>query len=183
MQADAHAPQGRAVTLEEVLDRREARVADRQAWLARFGRPLVSLTLVFPGPQKDTAVSRYLFDEGDAAIGSMLARAGWGVLAKANRRYATGPEGMQAVDAEAEALKRTLVALEDSHPLGRLWDADVIDTAGASVTRRQLGMPARACLLCGEPAHACARAGNHALADLQRAIMDRVDAYRGHLVR
>ncbi len=180
MQDVAHAPEGQPVTLDEVLERREARVVRRQRWLARFGRPLVSLTLVNPGPVKNTSIAHFVFGEGVAAIDWNLAAAGYTVLAKTNGHFVTGPEGMCVVDADAIALKRALIGLEDGHPLGRLWDADVIHASGASVSRRQLGMAPRTCLVCDQPAHACSRAGTHALADLQRAIKERVDAYRSH---
>jgi holo-ACP synthase len=169
---------GVPVSLDAMLERRDARVAGQRSLLARFGRPVVSLTLVNPGPVKDTAQARYVFDRGQAAIGAALAAAGHAVLASEHAFFATGPEALQAVDADPLALKRTLVALEEQHPLGRLWDADVIGPGGKAVSRQQLGLPARRCLICEQPAHACARSGTHPLADLRRAIKDRIDAYR-----
>ena len=167
-----------AVSLQQMLDRREARVAAQQALLARHGRPLAQLTVVSPGPVKDTPDARFVFQQGRQALEALLAGTGLRVLARQQALLATGPEALWAVDGDALELKRQLVALEDGHPLGRLWDLDVLDRDGMGVSRQGLGLPVRTCLLCGQPAHACARSAAHALADLQRAIGDRVDAHR-----
>jgi holo-ACP synthase len=50
------------------------------------------------------------------------------------------------------------VALEQSHPLGRLWDLDVICPQDGHVGRLSLGLHMRRCLVCDEPAHVCSLA-------------------------
>jgi holo-ACP synthase len=179
----AEPPRDAPVDLAAMLDRREARAARQRELCARFGRPVVSLTLVTPGPVKDTAEARWVFAEGRAAIGDRLARHAIGVLADEAECLPTGPEALAVVDADAVTVKRALAALEDDHPLGRLWDADVVDGERGSLTRAELGLPARRCLVCMEPAHACARSRRHPLAELQRAIASRIDAYRSRAAR
>lgn len=171
-------PAGIPVDLAAMLARREARVARRGAVLARHRQPVVSLTLVTPGPVKDTAEARYVFGLAVAAIRALLAGARLPVVDAEEQRLATGPEALFVVAAEPTALKRLLVGLEERHPLGRLWDIDVVDADGQGVGRGVLGLPARACLVCERPAHACARAQCHPLAELQRAIAEKIDAFR-----
>ncbi|HEY8904824.1 MAG TPA: citrate lyase holo-[acyl-carrier protein] synthase [Rhodoferax sp.] len=177
------APSNVSVSLTQMLDRREQRVADQQALLSRFGRPLVQLTLVTPGPVKDTPQSRFVFGQGLAALQQALRLAGHAVLAQQGNYGDTGPEMLMVIDAEPLSIKGTMLQIEEQHALGRLWDVDVLDTSGASVSRQQLGWPARRCLLCDEPAHACSRSGQHALADLQRVIKEKVNAFRSRLGR
>jgi holo-ACP synthase len=176
--AQIHEPSCSPVSLDAMLERRDARAASQRRLLGRFGRAVVSLTLVNPGPVKDTVEARHIFEQGFAAIEQDLGRAGYAVLAREGAGFVTGPEALWVVDADALAVKRALVALEDRHPLGRLWDADVIAPDGRGLSRQQLDLPARRCLICDQPAHACARSGAHALAELQRAIKDKFDAYR-----
>jgi holo-ACP synthase len=171
------------VNLTQMLDRREQRVADQQALLSRFGRPLVQLTLVTPGPVKDTTQARFVFDQGLAAVQQALRLAEHAVLAQQGGYSVTGPEMLMVIDAEPLCIKGNMLQIEEQHALGRLWDVDVLEPSGASVSRQQLGWPARRCLLCDEPAHACSRSGQHALADLQRAIQGKVHAFRSHLGR
>lgn len=169
------------ISLAQMLDRREARFATQQTLLKRFGRTLAQLTLVNPGPVKDTAQARFVFDQGLGALHEALNQAGLPVLAFDGSYFVTGPEMLIVIDAEPLSIKRKLLQIEEHHPLGRLWDVDVIDPTGASVSRQQLGLPARLCLLCDQAAHACARSGAHALQDLQRAVQDKINAYRSNL--
>lgn len=167
------------VHLAQMLARRDARAASQRALLALHQRPLLQLTLVSPGPLKDTALLRALFAQGLSAIQALLAALGLPVLAQQLTSEATGPEALLVVDTDARALKRHLVALEDGHPLGRLWDVDVLDLDGQGIPRSQLGLPARGCLLCDQPAHACARSAAHTLPELQQVIAERWRAYVG----
>jgi holo-ACP synthase len=89
----------------------------------------------------------------------------------------TGIEALYVVDTDAVPLKLAVCELEQSHPLGRLWDMDVFCPAHGRLSRRGLGFPPRRCLICGEPAHACARAQRHPLAELLAAIQETVDGY------
>ena len=168
---------GDPVNLALMLDRRDARVTTQHSLLARFGRPLAQLTLVNPGAVKDTVQSRFVFDLGLGAVQEALRSAGLDVLGYEGSYFVTGPEMLMVVDADAPALKHTLMAIEDQHPLGRLWDVDVINIGGVSLSRKHFGLPARRCLICEHPAHDCARSRQHTLADLHRAVQDRVDAY------
>lgn len=170
-------PHNTAVSLAQMLDRREQRVASQQALLARFGQPLVQLTLVTPGPVKDTAQARLVFEQGLAAVQLALSQAGQQVLAQEGVYLPTGPESLMVIASEPMYLKGLMLQLEEHHALGRLWDVDVINATGASVTRQQLGGSPRRCLVCEQPAHACARSSQHALAEVQHAIQEKIDAF------
>ncbi|EBV0244758.1 citrate lyase holo-[acyl-carrier protein] synthase, partial [Salmonella enterica subsp. enterica] len=89
----------------------------------------------------------------------------------------SGPEWMAAVCAPAMALKQHMSTLEMSHPLGRLWDIDIIDSDGKSLSRRELGHPARPCLICQQDAHLCARGKHHTLDLLLDEIARRIECY------
>lgn len=167
------------VSLQQVLDAREQRVARQNAALARFGKSVLSLTLVCPGPLKDGPPWRFVFAEALAAIDALLAARGWHAVARDEQFQPTGPVAVIAVDAPAHDLKSALASLEDEHPLGRLWDMDVIcPTRGKAISRRDLLLAPRSCLVCGEAAHACARARAHPLEALISVIEGKIDAYR-----
>lgn len=165
------------VSLEQMLQARERRAADQQAALRRYARPVVSLSLVTPGPLKDGSTPRLIFAAALDALDAAFARLDIPLLASCRSLAATGPEALYVVAAPAAAVKRHLIALETAHPLGRLWDIDVICPQAGSLTRRGLGLPPRPCLLCGEAAHACARSRRHSPASLQAVIEERVRGY------
>jgi holo-ACP synthase len=93
----------------------------------------------------------------------------------------TGPEAIYVVDVDAELLKAAAAELEDEHPLGRLWDLDVIAPGQRVLSRKQLGLPARRCLLCERPAFECGRTRRHSLKELIAVIQRIVNSYDGNL--
>lgn len=169
--------QGPVVSLEAMLAAREARVARQAAARAKFGLPLLSLSMVSPGPVKDGAHARQAFAVALAQLDELFLREGWPVHSRECAFAATGPEALYVVDASPIAIKRAAVALENIHPLGRLWDMDVLQPDGGALSRSQLGEAPRRCLVCGEAAHACARSRAHPLEALLCEIDRMIEEY------
>ncbi|HTO67521.1 MAG TPA: citrate lyase holo-[acyl-carrier protein] synthase [Bradyrhizobium sp.] len=161
---------GVAVNLERMLAAREQRAARQSAALARFDKPLLSMTVVMPGPVKDGWLPRRVLAGAVQEVEAVSSARRWGVLSREVLWRETGPEALYVMDADARILKLVTVELEDRHPLGRLWDLDVIAPRLNRLSRRDLGHPARRCLLCGRPAHACSRSRQHPLEELLSTI-------------
>lgn len=170
MDIETYFTQGGPVTLEQMLLAREKRV-ERQQWLIeKWGKPVVSLTMVIPGPVKKSRGAEIIFNAAQEAFKDCCHQQGWTVLECEKHADLTGYEAQMAVDMEdAGMLKRELLTLEENHALGRLWDFDVLGNDG-SVSRGDLGLPPRRCLVCGDMAHACARAKKHTLEELYGAM-------------
>ncbi|BDZ01934.1 putative apo-citrate lyase phosphoribosyl-dephospho-CoA transferase [Escherichia coli] len=119
-----------AVSIPELLVSRDERQARQHAWLKRHPVPLVSFTVVAPGPIKDSEVTRRIFNHGVTALRALAAKQGWQIQEQAALVSASGPEGMLSIAAPARDLKLATIELEHSHPLGRLWDIDVLTPEG-----------------------------------------------------
>ena len=158
--------QGPAVTLDELLKARDTRAALQRQLLDEHGGTLVCLTVNMPGPVKRCALADRLFSVGVREVPKALP----GAAFSRTRQTPAGCEGYWCVPLRPEAVKRAMCRLENEHPLGRLWDIDVLGPDGRALSRRSLGMPARTCLLCGRPAAVCARAGAHPLPKLLDAM-------------
>ena len=171
---------GAIVSLERMLAARDYRVACQVAALARFDRPIVSTTVVMPGPVKDGDLPRRLLTAAVQAVDAMASSNGWSVLLRESRWCDTGPEAIYVVDAEPQQLKKGAVELEEQHPLGRLWDIDVITPGRHILSRKQLGFPERRCLLCEQRASECGRSRRHAVPELLEAIQRIVNDYDAH---
>ncbi|WP_312980018.1 citrate lyase holo-[acyl-carrier protein] synthase [Atlantibacter sp.] len=156
----------RAITLPELLVSRDARQARQTAWLKQHGVTLISFTVVAPGPVKDSDLTRRLFSHGLQALESMARDAVWPIITQASFALITGPEALLAINAPAQAVKRAAIALEQAHPLGRLWDIDVLTPHGDILSRQQFSLPPRTCLVCSRAATLCAREKSHSLAEL-----------------
>lgn len=160
----------RAVTLKELLDSRELRVQRQKDLLARHGGILLSVTLNIPGPVKDRETYRKAMEEG---VCRLCARLPEGVILHQELRFpVTGPEGYMCLnDSMITPLqaKEIAVQVEEADGLGRLLDIDVI-TENGGVSRSDLGLPGRKCLLCGEDAKVCARSQRHPMEELLAEI-------------
>lgn len=167
---DILAPLSGESTLEIVLDNREARVMRQRALLEKHRMPLVSFTVNMPGPVKDNTAARIVFAEGMRLLDERIRSCGWTVQERTVTEGPAGPECVVAVNADAVAVKKHTVVLEDETPLGRLFDMDVLDMAGESLSRTELGFAPRACLLCASPAKECGRSRKHGL----EAVLERI---------
>lgn len=168
---------GPQVGVPEVLAARDARVELQQA-LLRKGGSLVCFNVNIPGAVKNCPLSRSVFEAGDKAAREALGEA---LLERILWDKPTGFTGFYRADLDALELKRRMTALEQGSPLGRLWDLDVLGPAGP-ISRRDLGLPERACLLCGKPGAACARSRRHSPAELLAKMAEIAAAAAGEVI-
>lgn len=166
----------RTVLLPELLTSRECRQARQQAWLARHHTTLLVLTLVMPGAVKDNPLSRRIFNLGWQALLQLCRQQDWLCPQAETLALPTGCEGYLAINADALRVKDCAMQLEVRQPIGRLWDIDVLTPEGTILSRADIGLPARRCLLCAQPAKLCARQRSHStdelLAEMERLLND-----------
>lgn len=172
------------MNLEELLASRDARVAHQAQLLGEYpGKTLLCLTVMLPGSVKRSEVSLKIATAAVEAV-----RSGFSPLFEELRDLETGYEGYFMVDLSPVEAKLAAVALEDSHPLGRLFDLDVVvlknspflrmnfgpffedGTVLIPLGRQELGLPQRLCLLCGKPVRECMRTRAHTTEELLNKI-------------
>ena len=100
-----------AVSIPELLVSRDERQARQHAWLKRHPVPLISFTVVAPGPIKDSEVTRRIFNHGVTALRALAAKQGWQIQEQAALVSASGPEGMLSIAAPARDLKLATIDL------------------------------------------------------------------------
>lgn len=161
---------GENVELSDMLTARERRVWMQEKLISSFHKPLVSFTLNIPGPVKVLPLVPDAFVSGIIRIEAELKKKGLSVAGRDLILNKTGLEAFWAVEAGTDELKAAMVFVEDASDLGRLFDIDVIGTDGKKASREDLDLPARTCLLCGRPAHACARSRTHTVEELTARI-------------
>ena len=77
--------------------------------------------------------------------------------------------------------KRIAVQIEDTHPLGRLFDIDIIDKDGVPVSRDRVGSSPRRCLVCDREARYCMRMRWHTQEEIWERINAMVDEYQANI--
>lgn len=155
-------------SLSEILEARDQRAKKQQQLLAQYQRALICFTMNIPGPVKQSRDISIGFAVGDRQLRNLLH--GHPILHREIHYKTTGCEGYYVVDAPAEKLKRIAINLEDAEPIGRLFDIDVLNTDGHKLSREEMQLPQRKCLLCEQDAAICARSRAHGLEQLLQKV-------------
>lgn len=139
------------------------------------GRPAVLfVSLNLPGPDKSPAGARLLF----RCAFDRIAETFPGSLLLAKDRDALGHYAVRVLDADPVAVKRLSIGIEEAHPAARLLDLDVYSSEAGQIGRARLGLPARRCLLCGQPAVDCMRTRRHAIDEVVAQVHELLAPFR-----
>lgn len=161
------------ITLNELLASRDARHATQQKLLAEHsGKTLVCLTVVMPGSVKRNHPS---LTAAHAAVEAMRKAFGQEQLLELDLE--TGYEAYLITPMPLLEAKRIAVSIEDTHPLGRLFDIDIINADGVPVSRDAIGEKPRRCLVCDHEARYCMRMRWHTQEEIWAKINQMVDNY------
>lgn len=167
------------VSLQDILDAREARVHRQEELLSRYEGVLICFTMNIAGPAKNSPLIEAGFRLGQKQLHRFFSP-----LYAQEHLAPTGCEYYCIVAGDPEAVKRQTAQIEDSTPVGRLFDMDVL-TSNGKVSREQVGLAPRKCLLCDGDARICGRSRAHSLQALQaettRLLRQAVSAQIGAL--
>ena len=175
------------VDLPMMLEAREKRV-QRQDELLRDCSCLVCFTMNIAGPYKISPCIERAFAEGMIKITHLLQQNGINAEKSIRITEKTGVEGYIALQQNPLDIKRLMVQIEDNFVLGRLFDIDVIKPNGEKVSRADIGMNGRNCMICGSEGSACARSRRHSVEELQNHFIKTIcdyfnDSYAGYLAQ
>ena len=157
---------GTPVTSEELRAARDRRVLDKWELLsAGDGSCLVEFSLNIAGAVKVFPFARTAFREELRELQEKLGR-----FSIKNTKICEEPTGDHAfflLDSPEIPVKQFLVSIEESHPLGRLFNLDVCGLGGVSVKRQDLHLLPRTCLVCGGNANICQAKKRHSMELIQ----------------
>ena len=159
------------VSLQEILSAREDRVRQQQRLLAEYGVPLICFTMNIPGPVKDTPLIRRGFQAGVDQLEKAIPQEK--ILCCHIWEQPVGCTAFYAVAMAAGELKVLCTDIEETHPLGRLFDMDVLDTDGRKLERKT----ERCCMVCGAPGRTCAARRLHPVETLQAVTRRMLEEY------
>ena len=176
-----------SITLEQLLKSRDERVEHQKDLLGdNPGKSLLCLTVQLPGPEKRNRTSLAIALAGVEAV-----RNAFTPEYEELRDLETGYEAYFLVSLPAAEAKRQACHIEDTHPLGRLMDIDVLKRAEGNyflcsspknqfpsaigaISREDIGLGPRKCLLCDNEVRYCMRAKTHTTAELLARIEEMV---------
>lgn len=163
------------VTLDQLLASRENRWAKQQALLQENPlTTLVCLTVIMPGSVKRNSQSLIV---ARAALEAVRTAFGERLLQMEELDLETGYEAYLLVSLSIPEAKAIACNVEEQHPLGRLFDVDVIQKDGAPASRKTIGRVPRRCLLCDRDARYCMRDHSHTQEEIHKRIDQLVADY------
>lgn len=158
--------QGEQVILTDMLLCRERRAQIQDTFLSQYHCPVISFCMSIPGPVKTNEQIHAAFESGKTALLTRLEQTSAEIKNCLEIHEKTGDELLLAVDCPAEKIKDLTTEIEETHPIGRLFDMDVIDTDGQKLSRPSY----RKCIICGCQAQECARTRKHTVEEMQAKI-------------
>ncbi|HEY8804296.1 MAG TPA: citrate lyase holo-[acyl-carrier protein] synthase [Clostridium sp.] len=165
-----------SVILKEILEARENRARMQIKLINMFKTTLVSFTLNIPGQEKRSSIYIKLHEIGIYLLEEELRKQKIEVVHKIVKITTAGAEAFLNIDADPMHLKKITVSIEEKNELGRLFDFDVFTINGEQISRRQIGLPERKCLLCNENAKVCGRSRKHSIDDLLNKVHQVINA-------
>jgi len=163
------------ITLDMLLQSREERWnMQRQLINENADKTLICLTVIMPGNEKRNEQSLIV---ARAALVALKDAFSGHCFQLTERDLSTGFEAFMLTDISLLEAKRMTCAIEDSHPLGRLFDIDIIDKNVSPVSRAAIGAAPRRCLLCNNEARFCMRNHTHTQEELHNRINEMISDY------
>jgi holo-ACP synthase CitX len=138
----------------------------------------IVLTVVMPGRVKRNAWSLTV---ARAAVEAIVGVTGEKPVMERDLR--TGFEGYWIVEGDAMEIKRRMCGIESSHILGRLFDIDVLRPDATPISRQEVGLTPRRCLICGREARHCMRSRAHSQEEIMKKIAEIIEEYKRQRVK
>ncbi len=159
-----------------VLLARELRWHTRQALVRAHGQPLCTITLRAPATLRREGRFIDAFEGLCEQVLQHFVAEGCALTPVLRAEDADGPARHYLLP-DADACKRLAVAFEEEQPGGQLLDIDILDANGQPVGREALGLPPRACAVCGaRPASQCIVGKAHSAEETEKAFLRILEA-------
>lgn len=162
---------GKEVQLLEVLASRDKRQVLQQECLFKHSCCLLSISLISPGGVKKNKLLEYIFNRALQVIQSFIDKNNIEINEKIILNEDAGLYSLFALEINPLTLKKHMIEIEESLPIARLWDLDVLDENGKIISRTEVGnnLP-RKCLICDNNAKVCARERKHSMNEIYRKM-------------
>jgi len=167
------------VTLEEMLSFREKKVSMQEALHKKHEEAtIVALGMNIPGPRKTSPGIFQAFSAGEEELDRLFLEHGLAVMEETVVKEKAGYIKLYAVKSQDSLfVKKITIHMEETHPLGRLFDIDVYDEAGNGIGRAELGYPVRRCLICETDAKLCGRSRSHTVEELYGRVESMINSW------
>ncbi|WCE31382.1 citrate lyase holo-[acyl-carrier protein] synthase [Vibrio sp. SCSIO 43137] len=159
----------------QILQQRARR---QQLWLTEHKLPLVTITTHLPDSMIHSTAAKSIFAIGLECAREVVRNSGGTIIKQEVFSLNSDDEGLFAVAGlSASELKKVMIKLEKSHPLGSTFNFDVMDRDGITISRKAGELQPRKCLLCDSAASYCYNFSKHSASELEEVIMTLLRSY------
>ncbi|RVU55271.1 citrate lyase holo-[acyl-carrier protein] synthase [Anaerosphaera multitolerans] len=158
------------VRMAEMLESKEERRKIQKEFIDKYKSTLISFMLNIPGEvkNKDSYVlfhKKYILE-----IKKILRKEKIELIDELYFNKKTGMEYYAVVNSNGENIKGLMVELEEKNESTRLLDIDVFDREFNQISRSEMGLSSRKCILCSKSAVQCMREENHSLEEIKAKV-------------
>lgn len=169
-----HYFEGQEPSLIEILNAKERIYNLQQECLKKHSCVLLGLSLLLPGGVKNAPIYDYILKEGLNQIKKYFKRNSITPLDEFSEISTTGYYALFCLNTNPLSLKQDMINLEESQPIARLWDIDIINNNGEIISRTNIDttIDVRKCLICNEEAKICTKKRTHSINELHEKIAE-----------
>lgn len=168
---------GIEVTVEDMLNARNNREEHQKKLIQENNCCIVCLTFNIMGPLKVFPLFTQVYDKFKEEFINYCRDNNLLIIKDFEVKENTGYEYYICVNEDAILIKRKLIEVENFEFIGRLLDIDVIDKNGYKISRSDISLEDRSCLICSNPAFICSRSRNHTLKTLIEKELELMQSY------
>ncbi|WP_394243817.1 citrate lyase holo-[acyl-carrier protein] synthase [Vibrio astriarenae] len=144
----------------------------QQKWIKQYRLPLLRVTTFVPRIMANSEVAEKIYSIAKQQVHDTLSQSNYKVIESDSFEDKDGKGLLMAISgASSTQLKRAMIKLENNHPLGPLFNFDVLNRDGKMVSRRSSEMEPRKCIICDHAASYCAASHIHSEESLEREVL------------
>lgn len=164
--------EGEKLSIDQVLKNKDQRAYLQQEIFQKYPHDtLLDIKLNIPGPIKNNSYLENIFYAGISELEQALTKNKLPFVLLQSQNQPAGCENFYLLTADKIEVKKVAIEFEDSAPLNRLFDADVlVKNKKQALSRSEICYSGRKCFLCKRPAKDCARSRRHSVQELQNYI-------------
>lgn len=157
--------------IDKILEDREKRYNLVIDMLKKYSLPVLCGKINYPGSDKNTPEANMAFEAMKEAVEKAFKQF---FLEKMLDSGFDGNSIVASLKLEPAAAKRIAVRLENEHTLGRIFDIDIYGADGVPLSRTDLDLPPRKCIVCGKNARECILQKKHSPDDTLTRINEMI---------
>lgn len=155
---------GTESTPEDIIIFRDEKIRQTEKLFLEGAPSVISIGAVIPGNVKNSRASGIILKKALEITGNIIPTEEIKEISLAGGRVFLIPFYGDVIK-----VKEKLTGIEENHPIGRLMDLDVMTPSG-SISRKDVGLSPRKCLICSKDAHICGRNRSHSKNELFEEI-------------